>query len=284
MSLPAAVSEFCRVQGWGKIVLRKPVPGGCINHGARLTTTDGHRLFLKTNPQTPTELFAREAEGLSALRATGAVRLPEPLLHGPDFLMLEYLPSAAPSSDYWECLGEGLARLHLVTSERFGFAHDNFIGSTPQPNPWIEDGYEFFAQHRLLFQAKLAREQGLLSAEELRSMEWLAGRLKELIPSQPASLIHGDLWGGNVMSGPVGEPALIDPAAHYGWAEAELGMTVLFGRFPDSCYSAYQSVRPLDPGWNDRLDIYNLYHLLNHLNLFAGGYHVQVAGILRRYS
>ncbi len=283
MKVPEAVRQFCAQHGWGEVVRQTPVGGGCINNGARLDTASGPPLFLKSNNRTPPDMFAREAEGLAALRSAGALRLPEPLLAGPDFLLLEYLPAGPPAGDYWERLGEGLARLHLKAGDRFGFPHDNYIGSTPQPNRWTEDGHAFFAERRLLFQGRLARERGLLSHAELGRLERLAARLPDLIPAQPASLIHGDLWGGNVIAGPAGEPALIDPATHYGWAEAELGMTALFGRFPARCYAAYQTVRPLDPGWEERLELYNLYHLLNHLNLFGAGYHGGVASILSRF-
>jgi fructosamine-3-kinase len=181
-------------------------------------------------------------------------------------------------------LGKGLARLHLATAEQFGFDHDNYIGLTPQSNGWTRDGHEFFGRQRLGYQGDLAVRRNLLSSGERARLERLIDRLPELTPSQPASLIHGDLWGGNLIAGPGGEPALIDPAAHYGWAEADLAMTALFGGFDPAVYAAYQDCRPLAPGWRERFEIYNLYHLLNHLNLFGGGYHAGVMAVLRRYA
>ncbi|MBI4772265.1 MAG: fructosamine kinase family protein [Chloroflexi bacterium] len=160
------------------------------------------------------------------------------------------------------------------------------MGSTPQPNQWEADGCPFFAEQRLMFQGRRAHEHGRLSRDSLRRLERLAARLasRELVPEQPASLIHGDLWGGNVITGPDGHAALIDPAAHYGWAEAELAMTTLFGRFPDSFYRAYESVRPLAPSYRSRFEVYNLYHLLNHLNLFGRSYLSSVEAVLAKYA
>jgi len=212
------------------------------------------------------------------------LRGPAALLAGPDFLLLEYLPPAPPAPDYWERLGAALARLHSPAHPQFGFAHDNYIGSTPQPNGWMDDGFDFFAERRLMFQGRLARERGRLGPPDGRRLELLASRLRDLIPEQPASLLHGDLWSGNVIAGPGGQACLIDPAAHYGWAEADLAMTALFGRFPEEFYRAYETARPLAPGWRSRCGAYNLYHLLNHLNLFGASYLSAVQNVLARFD
>ena len=284
LEIPQAVQTWLREQGHGAVQQTSPIGGGCINNGMRLVTTSGHTFFLKTNSAAPPDMFAREAEGLNALRVPDGPRMPQPYLWAADFLLLEDLAPAQPQPNFWETLGRQLAALHNHTAPRFGFPHNNYIGSTPQPNPWTEDGYAFFAEHRLLFQARLAHRRGLLPAEDVRRVERLAARLPDLVPPQPPSLIHGDLWSGNVIADDRGQPALIDPAAHYGWAEAELGMTQLFGGFPESFYRAYEEVRPLAPGWRERLPIYNLYHLLNHLNLFGSSYYGAVQRILRRYA
>jgi fructosamine-3-kinase len=196
---------------------------------------------------------------------------------------MEDLEPARPAGNYWPRFGRELAALHNHMADRFGFAHNNFIGSTPQPNAWMEDGYTFFAEHRLVFQARLAELRGYLAASEAKMVERLASRLHEWVPPQPASLLHGDLWTGNAICDAQGAPAIIDPAAYYGWAEAELGMTTLFGSFPDAFYRAYEEVRPLEAGWLSRLDLYNLYHLLNHLNMFGGSYYGSVMGSIRRF-
>jgi fructosamine-3-kinase len=228
-------------------------------------------------------MFQCEAEGLQVLGAAGGPRVPEVMLVGAQYLLLEDLAPAAKSSTYWVDFGRQLAALHNKMGDRFGFEHDNYIGSTPQPNPWTADGYTFFAEQRLLYQAQLARRRNLLDGRETRMVETVVGKLRDLVPEQPACLIHGDLWSGNALADANGNPALIDPAAHFGWAEAELGMTQLFGGFPAAFYGAYEEARPLEAGWQQRLPLYNLYHLLNHLNLFGSGYHAQVMGTLRRY-
>jgi fructosamine-3-kinase len=278
------VAEWCLAQNFGQVTRVRPVGGGCINHGARLETESVQSFFLKSNTSAPADMFRREAEGLQALCVPGGPRVPRPLLVGEDFLLLEDLAPAPPQPSYAESLGRQLAALHAHVSGRFGFAADNYLGSTPQPNPWTADGHAFFAEQRLLYQARLARARGLLDSSGLARAERLARRLPELVPAQPAALIHGDLWAGNAITGPQGEPALIDPAAHYGWPEAELGMTALFGGFSEDFYRAYEESTRLQPGWRERLPIYNLYHLLNHLNIFGAGYLGQVQSILRRFG
>ena len=282
--IPKAVQEWLEENGYGGVTRRQAVSGGCINSGAVLETGSGQRFFLKTNTSNPADMFEREAQGLEALDVKNGPRLPRSYLFGSDFLLLEDLKPAPKQDGYWSHFGRQLAALHNHTHEQFGFCDDNYIGSTPQPNPWTPDGYEFFGEWRLLFQAKLARRRNALRSKELIQVDRLVGKLPELAPLQPASLIHGDLWSGNAMTDAKGAPAIIDPAAHYGWAEAELAMTDLFGSFPETFYRAYQEERPLEAGFRQRYPIYNLYHLLNHLNLFGGGYQVQVKAILDRYA
>ncbi|MFO7622805.1 MAG: fructosamine kinase family protein [Anaerolineales bacterium] len=281
--IPKAVHDWLQENGFGEIEKLRPVSGGCINNGMILQTGSGQSVFLKTNPGAPENMFEREAEGLVALATQDGPRVPKPFCFGKDFLLMEDLSPGPRRPGYWTDFGRQLAHLHNCTNTRFGFTHDNYIGSTPQPNPWTADGHVFFAEQRLIFQAKLARQQGLLDRLQVDQVERLAARLPELIPVQPAALIHGDLWSGNVTADRAGNPALIDPAVHYGWAEAELGMTDLFGSFPQEFYAAYQEVRPLAGGFRERFPLYNLYHLLNHLNLFGTGYSGQVSAILSRY-
>lgn len=283
MTVPPPVADWCRAGGFGEIVEVEPHGGGCIHASYRLRT-EGGTLFLKVNNAVPHDMFPREAEGLAALAVEDGPRLPRPHLWGETFLLLEDLPPAAPRAAYWEQLGRRLAALHDHTADRYGFESDNYIGLTPQPNPWTQDGFAFFGQHRLRFQAHRALEAGLLQPDDAAAVEKLASQLEQLVPPQPASLVHGDLWSGNVIAGPDGEACLIDPACHYGWAEAELGMTELFGGFPERFYRAYVEAHPLTPGWEARLPIYNLYHLLNHLNLFGSGYLGSVRSTLRKFT
>jgi len=282
--IPDRVRDWLQQQGYGEVLRQQAVAGGCINNGARLETASGASFFLKTNSSAPEDMFAREAEGLAALRQAGGPRFPEAYLWAEEFLLLEDLVPAPRAPDYWETLGRQLAQLHGRTKSKFGFDHDNYLGTTRQLNAWTEDGFAFFAEQRLGFQGRLGREGGRLTRAEAAQVERLAARLAELVPPQPASLIHGDLWAGNAISDSRGAPALIDPAAHYGWPEAELGMTVLFGGFEPPFYAAYEDERHLDKGWRQRLPVYNLYHLLNHLNLFGAGYHGQVMEIVLRFA
>lgn len=290
--IPQPVIDFCAQNGYGKIRHATPLGGGCINNATRVETENGF-LFLKTNDHCPHDMFEREAEGLKALagfsspggrgvRGEGGIRIPHVFLFDSHFILLEYIEAGARKNNFWETLGEQLARLHLRTSPRFGFDHDNYIGSTPQINTWEDDGYKFFAEHRLLYQAELAKKNRLIS--NLQSLIPLIKKLPSLIPPQPASLLHGDLWSGNIHADEGGNPVLIDPAAHYGWAEAELAMINLFGSTPEKFFKAYESVNPLHSGYKERFDLYNLYHLLNHANLFGDSYLVSVNAILKKYA
>ena len=281
--IPNPVEEWLAEHGFGTVSSSHGVGGGCINNGTRLITSTGNRFFLKTNAHCPPDMFACEVAGLRALNVTGGPRVPEPFLSGPDFLLMEDLSPSQKSRDYWETFGRQLALMHSHTGERFGFEGDNYIGSTTQPNPWMEDGYQFYRENRLDFQVKLAVHKGLLNTSGADAVMSISGRLPELVPDQPASIIHGDLWSGNSISDANGQPAMIDPAAYYGWAEADLAMMVLFGAPGSQFWPAYQEVHPLEIGWRERFDLYNLYHLLNHLNLFGPSYHGQVMRTVRQF-
>lgn len=261
--------------------------GGDIGDSAKVTLTGGRTVFVKRATQAPDDFFPAEARGLEALREaapTDLVRVPEVYHAGPSGLVLEWLEPGPRTADYWEHFGQGLATMHGKSQPYFGFDQDNYCGLTPQPNPKLDDGYEFFAVARLQHQGRLARDSGKLATAECRKLDRLCERLEEWIPLQPPALIHGDLWSGNAHIGPGGEPVLIDPAAHYGWAEAELSMTTLFGRPPERFYESYREHSHLAADWEERADLYNLYHLLNHLNLFGAGYLGSVKRILSRWA
>ena len=268
--------------GWGEITRVETLAGGDISVARRLTLSTGRRVVLKTNAAVPPDFFRCEAAGLAALRVPGGPRLPEVLFSDPACLLLEDLCPASPAADFWPALGSQLAELHRTPSPQFGFHQNNYIGAAPQPNPWTADGHKFFAEQRLWFQARRAMDARWLGADDMARVERLCAALPERVPAQPPALLHGDLWRGNVISDDHGQPALIDPAAHWGWAEAELALTMLFGVFPEAFYEAYTAAYPLEPGWRKRADIYNLYHLLNHLNLFGGEYLCLVQAALGR--
>ena len=267
------------------------VGGGSINEAAVVTTTDG-RFFVKWNRHPIPDQFDREAEALDALRGSGtSLVIPAPVARRrpagtvPAFLVLEYLEPGRRVADFDERLGRGLAELHRASAERFGFAHDNYCGATPQPNTWEDDWVAFYRDHRLGFQVELAAKKRHVSGSDRDVYDRLLDRLGELLDAEgevPA-LIHGDLWSGNLHVAPDGRPSIIDPAAYYGHREAELGMMSLFGGFSSRVYAAYDELYPLREGWRERLPLYELYHVLNHYNLFGGGYGAQAVSIARRF-
>jgi fructosamine-3-kinase len=260
---------------------------GDINEAARVVT-ERDRYFVKWNLHPLPRMFEVEARGLRLLKSADAVRVPDviALLDQPSGLILEWIESRASKSDVSEALGRRLAQQHRVLGSSYGLDHDNYIGANPQTNQPASSWIEFFRDRRLGFQMELARHQGHLTAKRATHIERLMSRLSDWIDEAKCapSLLHGDLWGGNYMVGPNGEPVLIDPAVYYGDREAEIAFTELFGGFGAKFYAAYNETWPLAPGYADRRDLYNLYHLLNHLNLFGEGYGGGVDAILHRYA
>jgi fructosamine-3-kinase len=272
----------------GPLVSARALGGGCINNALRLETHTGPYL-LKWNAAALPGMFTCEARGLDLLAATHTVRVPavyavqEAQTGCPAFILTEFLEG--PSGGDQATLGEQLAELHRVgTAPTYGLDHNNYLGSSYQVNTPSADWADFFASARLIPQMELARKNGRLTTERGPRLERLIKRLPALLGGvEPIpSLIHGDLWGGNVIPGPQ-SLALIDPAVSYSDREAEIAYTLLFGGFSQRFYAAYQAAWPLDPGFGERGELYNLYHLLNHLNLFGESYASQVDAIIRRY-
>ena len=278
------------------ITNKHPVYGGDINQSYRLSLSDGSTAFLKANSMRNLSFFEAEAKGLEVLRATGTIGVPEALAIGTDagegisFLLMENLEAAPRISGYWETFGRELAALHRAdcreitgTSQPFGFASDNYIGSIPQRNAPRESWVTFFRECRLLPQMRMA--EGYFDAKARGQCAKLLDHLGDYLaePESP-SLIHGDLWSGNAVCGPDGKAWILDPAAYVGHHEAELAMTELFGGFPAAFYRAYDEVYPIDRDYRDRRELYNLYHLLNHLNQFGGSYWSAVMNVLNRYA
>lgn len=213
---------------------------------------------------------------------------------GPGFLVTTWLTPGRPGPAFDEQLGTGLAELHRATADAFGFGRDGYCGSTPQPNGWLAKWVDFYRERRLRHQVRLARDAGRMDGEERRLYDRLLDRLEDRLPEdgEAPALIHGDLWSGNLYvagggaSGRAadGTPGLVDPAAYYAHREAELGMMTLFGGFGGRVFAAYEAAWPLAPGWRERNGLYQLYHLLNHLNLFGGGYGAQALAVARRYA
>lgn len=266
------------------IEARAGIGGGCINE-CYVVRGGGHSWFVKVNAASRGDMFAAEAEGLAEIARAATVRVPQPLCHGANpsasWLVLEYLELGPGDDRSMRVLGRNLARLHRVTGPRYGWHRDNTIGATPQINAWSGDWMEFWREHRLAFQLKLAASRGhsgSLIASGERLLEALPSLFRGYAP--PPSLLHGDLWSGNAGQAPGGEPVIFDPAVYYGDREADLAMTELFGGFPRSFHDAYRAEFPLDAGYATRKHLYNLYHVLNHLNLFGGGYGAQARGMI----
>jgi fructosamine-3-kinase len=241
------------------------------------------RTIVKRRRAAPEGFFAAEAHGLELLRAARALRVPAVYAVLDDALAIEDLGVGRSERAAWERAGRGLAALHRTKAEHFGLDRDGWCGASPQPNPRTRDGWRFFAENRLLFQGRRAFDAGRITQADLSALERLCADLPARIPAQPPSLVHGDLWTGNLHSCADGELALIDAGAvHFGWPEADLAMLTLFGEPPASFFDAYQGDAGIDGGWRARAAIYNLYHLLNHLNLFGAGYLAGVREVLRR--
>ncbi len=266
------------------VTAQRRLSGGCIN-SAMLLEGNGRRYFVKLNDAEAQQMFAAEAEGLRELARARAIRVPAPLCHGatPEaaYLVLEYIEPGRASAQSAVLLGRQLAALHRCTNERFGWHRDNTIGSTPQENNPSASWLEFWRTQRLGFQLELAARRGYRGALERKGEELLA-RLDRLLGGHAPtpSLLHGDLWSGNTMVDRDGRPVLIDPAVYYGDREADLAMTELFGGFPDTFYAAYREAYPLEAGYRLRKTLYNLYQVLNHLNLFGGGYGAQAEAMI----
>ena len=265
----------------------RAVGGGDISAAWRLDSGSGP-VFVKTGPASSYEMFSAEAEGLVELAAPGAIRVPRVIACGVEddsaYLALEWLAFDRPTRTTETRLGEQLAELHRTTSERYGWHRDNTIGLTPQHNDASDDWVGFFREHRLGFQLRLAADNGYtgsLQEDGARLMKRMSVFFADYVPE--ASLLHGDLWGGNWASCD-GEPVIFDPAVYYGDRETDLAMTRLFGGFGTAFYEAYESNSPLAAGHRARCDLYQLYHVLNHLNLFGSGYLGRAQALIRSLS
>ncbi|MBQ8083862.1 MAG: fructosamine kinase family protein [Clostridia bacterium] len=289
---------------------RRPVGGSDLNRVYRLTLSDGSEFFAKTNASSLLPMYEAEAEGLAAMRTTGTIGVTDVLAIGLDpaefgqdaaFLLLRWMDSGAKRADFWETFAEELAAMHAADTSfvfagkdgavtvsgtpRYGFSIDNYIGSTPQINTAKSTWVDFFRECRLHPQVRWAYDAGYLDRSAMRQADSVMERLESLLPEPDhPSLLHGDLWGGNFMTGPDGKAWLIDPATYVGHREADLAMTELFGGFAPAFYSAYRQIANVDPEYDDRRDLYNLYHLLNHVNLFGYSYVGSVLRTLDRFG
>ena len=269
-----------------RIFAIKPVVGGDINAAAKLITSMGN-FFVKWNDANKFPgMFQKEAKGLKKLKEAECIKIPE--IIGADeaenysFLLLEFIEQGKTHNNFWSEFGTSLAKLHQNTHDYFGLDHDNYIGSLHQSNAQHDNWITFFIEERLQTQLRLAYDSNLLNKDVLKATERLFKVLNEIFPKEPSALLHGDLWSGNFMIDFEGNPCLVDPAVYYGHREVDIAMTRLFGGFSNDFYSSYNNEWPMENNWEDRMDIYNLYPLLVHVNLCGGGYVSQVNSILSR--
>ncbi len=264
----------------------EPIGGGCIHNAHRVDTTEG-AYFLKWNRKAALRNFQAEAKGLALLAEADAVRTPRVLHVGPvsgyAYLMMEFISESEPGEDFWQVFGRNLAKLHANSSDQFGLDYNNFIGSLDQSNTQHATWIEFYVAERLEKQLKMATDRSLADRALLSSFNKLFGKIDRYVPEEKPALLHGDLWSGNFMTGDKGGPVVFDPAVYYGHREAEIAFTKLFGGFDAAMYTAYEETFPLQEGWKDRVDLFNLYPLLVHFNLFGAGYRPQIESALKRF-
>jgi protein-ribulosamine 3-kinase len=272
-----------------KIISQKSILGGCMNDSVIFSTKSGKSFFIKTNNNFTNDMFLCESNGLNELSKAKVIRVPEVIYVSEDFLILENILQNTKSKTFWEDFGRAFAMLHKYSNKTFGFYEDNYIGSTPQLNVTSEsestNWTEFYFNQRLLVQFQLAEQKGYAGTQLRDAFLRLENKLDSIltgINSLP-SLLHGDLWSGNFIPDELGNVCLIDPAVYYGHREADLAMTKLFGGFDNKFYDAYNEEFPLDDGYNYRENIYKLYHVLNHLNLFGSGYYQQAVSLITYY-
>jgi protein-ribulosamine 3-kinase len=300
LQIPVGVTTqaWLKANGFEQITETSIIGGNASNQIYLLTNQQQHKIVAKISTAINDDVYATEAYGLNLLTQTKTLRIPEVLHVSDNCLLIEHIASKQQTSDYWRNFASKLADLHRnnhhqdkirqsnMSSQKpiFGLEHDNYCGESPQMNGWYDDGHAFFTEQRLLHQAQMALDNGFLESQWVIYIESICERLPELIPNQPPSLLHGDLWSGNLLVDEHGQPALIDPAVYYGWRESDIAMTLMFGGLPHEFYLAYDEAWPMETNWRDRVPLYNLYHLLNHLNIFGTSYLEQVKNTIGRFA
>jgi fructosamine-3-kinase len=263
------------------------IAAGNHNQGIRLASSEG-TFFLKLNFDHEKDILAREAQGLDLLRKSTFLKVPEVYGYGRvedyNYLLTEFLAGGKKRPNYWENLGIGLAHLHLTQRETFGLESDNFIASLYQKNPDTEDWLDFFIEQRLEPLLGKAYFDRLIPLDFLKKFQEIYPKLEGIFPKEKPSLVHGDLWSGNVIPTDSGEPSLIDPAIYFGHREMDLAFSRLFGGFDRQFYDSYESALPLEPEFESRIGVYNLYPLLVHLNLFGEAYLPGIQKIINRFQ
>lgn len=288
--IPAEVKNQIQDELHQDIESVKRVSGGSINESAKITLSDGQTCFLKWNRTADPDMFTTEERGLRLLASADTpLRIPEVYAtgvtnDGTGFLAQEFIEQGHSRSGSDEEFGRGLAALHKHTSDQYGLDHDNYIGRLPQSNTYHSDWVEFFIEERMEPQLAMATDSGKLGSRAVSHFKSMYKQLPDIFPEEPPSLLHGDLWGGNYFYDREGRATIYDPAVYYGHRETELAFTYLFGGYSSRFYESYEEAYPLQPDFANRKDIYNLYPLLVHTNLFGGSYARQVEAIVKRFS
>ncbi len=269
------------------VVDAEPLSGGAANEVWRLTLGDGTRLVLKSSAGQRPGLYAHEAQGLRVLRAQGGLRTPRVVETSAVHLLIEAMePTLPDDAGFWESAGRAVAGLHSVRGDRFGWDTDGWLGRLPQENAWTLNGHEFFAVRRILRYVREPKVRGALEPGDLAGLEQLCDRLPSLVPAAPSVLNHGDLYQGNIVATADGEPAFIDPAVCWNWAEADLSMAYCIDRPPECFFDAYQEILPLEDGWQDRMQLLNLRELLSVVAHFGAVADCvpKIRDVVRRFS
>ncbi|MCC5921487.1 MAG: fructosamine kinase family protein [Cyclobacteriaceae bacterium] len=263
------------------------IGGGCINNSVRVDRKD-RAYFVKWNESNKNDLYEKEAKGLQLLYDKKCIRVPKVYGYGyresKNFLICEYIDSGIANQDYWMKLGESIADLHYHQSELFGLEFDNYIGLLPQVNDQKKEWPDFYIEKRIHIQLSLALYNQRITKAYYEEVKALYPKMKEILPKSPVSLLHGDLWSGNVMPDTEGNPVIFDPAPYYGSREVEIAFTELFGGFDDIFYAQYTRRYPLAEGYENRKALYQLYPLLVHLNLFGESYKSGIDRIIKDIS
>ncbi|MBZ0183143.1 MAG: fructosamine kinase family protein [Melioribacteraceae bacterium] len=269
-----------------KVTSNSFVGGGSIADSQKIRTSSGKEYFVKSYSQSKSNILKNEVNGLIEIQKSKSIKTPQIIYYDDNILILEFIKSGRKNKNFSELFGIQLTEMHRLKSDKFGFYENNYIGSNHQINlPLYSNWTDFYWENRLLYQFKLAEKHGYVNSDFRKLFNQFESVYRNIIEGteEEPSLIHGDLWGGNYLVDESGNPVLIDPAVYYGHREAELGMTILFGGFDSDFYSSYNEAYPLFDGWKERLDIYKLYHVMNHLNLFGTGYLNQTLSIIKSY-
>jgi len=258
-----------------------PIPGGDINQSYQIDTIQNVYFCKANNSDIGEDLVQKEIDSLHSI--SRYCTTPDIISSAPSVLILSWIKSGNKTRFFWEKLGTELATLHKVSSNQFGFESHNYIGTLLQTNVQSDSWDNFYMENRLLPQFKLAVDKAFLHGSEIPIPEKISQRIKDVCPSEIASLIHGDLWSGNIIGDTNSNSYFIDPCASWAHREMDIAMSSLFGKFDDRFYEVYNEAHPLEKGWKNRLDIYHLYYLLAHLNMFGIGYKNDVLKIVKRY-